>query len=87
MNGYQLWTVRGRVNNMHAFSSQDLRDVKGISLLYLEVPEQDPLLVALELAVHVHQHSLLPPQSVAIIANGETKLTSADHRVNSQETS
>ena len=85
MNGYQLWTVRGRVNNMHAFSSQDLRDVKGISLLYLEVPEQDILLVVLELAVH--QHPLFPPQSVAIIANGETKLTSADHRVHSQETS
>ena len=58
-----------------------------IYFLCLKIPEQDPPLVVLDLAVQVDLHPLFPSQSVGIIASGETRLTSADHSVPIWETS
>ena len=60
--------------------------ISGMLKIYfscLKVPEQKPLLVPIEPAVQVHQHPPLHHQSVGTIANGETRLTSTDHLVES----
>ena len=59
----------------------DQRPSELMDKMLVLLPEQGPPLVVQDPAAKANLHLCLPPQSVGIIASGETRLTSADHRL------
>ena len=82
----KLWTVLERINTVHALSSQDLRDVEGISLVSLGSWTRSSSCRTRTSSPGLSTSSYAS-SGVGNIANGETRLTSEDHHVPSQETS
>ena len=86
----QIYTLSNFQRYQALQSTQVLMDQRPSELMDKMIvlpPEQGPPLVVQNPAAQANLHLRLPPQSVGIIASGETKLTSADHLVPFRETS
>ena len=76
-------TLRASLVQIYTLTNFQRYQAKMLILL----PEQGPPLVVQDPAAQANLHLRLPPQSVGIIASGETRLTSADHGVPFREVS